>query len=111
MHCSFGDYTAREYLWQMNGFRGMRAHDIAVVIGTDSRLPDELVQRFMQRCCGGGEERSTHGGHLDLAQQIIINSRIANAKFDAFKVAVYLALIGVVPAPFTLVIAVAMDKL
>lgn len=44
VHCSFGDYPAREYLWQINGFRGMRAWDIAKVIGVDPTLPDTLVQ-------------------------------------------------------------------
>jgi uncharacterized protein (TIGR03086 family) len=44
VHCSFGDYPAREYLWQINGFRGMRAWDIAKVIGVDPTLPDNLVQ-------------------------------------------------------------------
>lgn len=43
VHCSFGDFTAREFLWQINGFRGLRAHDIAQVIGIDSTLPDDLV--------------------------------------------------------------------
>jgi uncharacterized protein (TIGR03086 family) len=44
VHCSFGDFAAREYLWQINMFRGLRAHDIAKAIGADSRLPDELVE-------------------------------------------------------------------
>ena len=44
MHCSFGDFSAREYFWQINGFRGLRAHDLALVIGVEPRLPDELVQ-------------------------------------------------------------------
>ena len=44
VHLSFGDYTAREYFWQINGFRALRAHDIAQVIGTDTKLPDDLVQ-------------------------------------------------------------------
>ncbi|MGH9205916.1 MAG: hypothetical protein ACRD1G_05070, partial [Acidimicrobiales bacterium] len=35
VHCSFGDFPAREYFWQINGFRGLRAHDIARVIGID----------------------------------------------------------------------------
>ncbi len=43
-HLSFGDYTIREYFWQINSFRGLRAHDIARVIGVDPDLPDELVQ-------------------------------------------------------------------
>lgn len=44
VHCSFGDFSAREYFWQINGFRGLRTHDLALVIGVESRLPDELVQ-------------------------------------------------------------------
>src|SRR5215212_1357435 len=42
VHCSFGDYPAREYFWQINGFRALRAHDIAEVIGVDCALPPEL---------------------------------------------------------------------
>jgi uncharacterized protein (TIGR03086 family) len=44
VHTSFGDYPAREYLIQITSFRGMRAHDIAKVIGRDPILPGELVQ-------------------------------------------------------------------
>jgi uncharacterized protein (TIGR03086 family) len=44
VHCSFGDYPAREYFWQINGFRGLRAWEIAKVIGVDPTLPDDLVQ-------------------------------------------------------------------
>ncbi|HVC42284.1 MAG TPA: hypothetical protein VND54_09940 [Candidatus Saccharimonadales bacterium] len=44
VHCSFGDYPAREYFWQINGFRGLRAWEIAKVIGIDATLPDDLVQ-------------------------------------------------------------------
>lgn len=44
VHCSFGDYTAREYFWQINNFRALRAYDIARVIGVDTRLPDDLVR-------------------------------------------------------------------
>lgn len=44
VHCSFGDFTTREYVWQITSFRGLRAHDLAQVIGVDSRLPDDLVQ-------------------------------------------------------------------
>ena len=44
VHCSFGDYPAREYFWQINGFRGIRAWEIAKVIGIDPTLPDDLVQ-------------------------------------------------------------------
>jgi uncharacterized protein (TIGR03086 family) len=44
VHCSFGDFTAREYFWQINMFRGLRARDIARVIGVDAGLPAGLVQ-------------------------------------------------------------------
>ena len=44
VHCSFGDFPAREYFWQINMFRGMRARDIAKLIGADTKLPDDLVQ-------------------------------------------------------------------
>lgn len=44
VHCSFGDFTAREYFWQINTFRTLRAHDIAKVIGVDATLPADLVQ-------------------------------------------------------------------
>jgi uncharacterized protein (TIGR03086 family) len=44
VHCSFGDFSARDYLTQTTMFRGMRAHDIARVIGVEPNLPTELVQ-------------------------------------------------------------------
>jgi len=53
VHCSFGDFPAREYFWQINLFRAARAHDIAKVIGVDATLPDDLVQ-------GVWEEISPH---------------------------------------------------
>lgn len=56
VHCSFGDFTAREYLWQINSFRGLRAHDIAEVIGVDSRLPDDLVQGLWDEISPRAEE-------------------------------------------------------
>jgi uncharacterized protein (TIGR03086 family) len=44
VHTSFGDFPAREYFWQTNYFRGLRANDIARVIGADPTLPDDLVE-------------------------------------------------------------------
>lgn len=44
VHCSFGDFPVREYFWQINSFRALRAHDLARVIGVDADLPEELVQ-------------------------------------------------------------------
>ena len=56
VHCSFGDFPAREYLWQVNGFRGLRAHDIAELIGVDSSLPPDLVQGLWEEIHPHAEE-------------------------------------------------------
>ncbi len=56
VHCSFGDFPAREYLWQVNGFRGLRAHDIAKVIGASTKLPEELVQGLWEEIEPHAEE-------------------------------------------------------
>jgi uncharacterized protein (TIGR03086 family) len=61
VHCSFGDYTAREYFWQINQFRGLRAYDIAQVIGVDPRLPDELVQGMWDEVSPHAEEWRSYG--------------------------------------------------
>jgi uncharacterized protein (TIGR03086 family) len=56
VHCSFGDSTAREYFWQINLFRGLRAHDIARLIGVNDRLPDALVQGMWDEITPHAEE-------------------------------------------------------
>jgi uncharacterized protein (TIGR03086 family) len=56
VHCSFGDFPARGYLWQTNMFRGLRAHDIAKVIGADYALPEELVQGIWDEISPNAEE-------------------------------------------------------
>lgn len=44
VHTSFGDFATREYFWQINSFRGLRAHDIARIVGVEADLPDDLVE-------------------------------------------------------------------
>jgi uncharacterized protein (TIGR03086 family) len=44
VHTSFGDFSARDYLMQTTYFRGLRAYDIAHVIGVDPELSQELAQ-------------------------------------------------------------------
>lgn len=56
VHCSFGDFTAREYFWQINSFRGLRAHDIAGVIGVSADLPLDLVQGMWDEISPHAEE-------------------------------------------------------
>jgi uncharacterized protein (TIGR03086 family) len=55
-HLSFGDYSVREYFWQINSFRALRAHDIAAVIGVDASLPAELVQGVWDEVSPHAEE-------------------------------------------------------
>jgi hypothetical protein len=55
-HLSFGDYTVREYFWQINQFRALRAHDIARVVGVDPALPPELVQGIWDEVSPHAEE-------------------------------------------------------
>ncbi len=56
VHCSFGDFMAREYFWQINMFRGLRARDIARLIGVNDRLPDALVQGIWDEIAPHAEE-------------------------------------------------------
>jgi uncharacterized protein (TIGR03086 family) len=56
VHCSFGDFPAREYFWQINSFRALRAHDIAAVLGIDVQLPQELVQAIWDEISPHAEE-------------------------------------------------------
>ncbi len=56
VHSSFGDFPVREYLWQTNMFRGLRAHDIARVLGIATRLPDALVQGLWEELAPIAEE-------------------------------------------------------
>lgn len=56
VHCSFGDFTAQAYFWQINSFRALRAHDIAKAIGVDATLPEELVQGVWEEVSPRAEE-------------------------------------------------------
>ena len=56
VHCSFGDFPARHYFWQINQFRALRAHDIAKVIGADPTLPEDLVGGIWEEVSPHAEE-------------------------------------------------------
>lgn len=60
-HLSFGDFTVREYFWQINQFRALRTHDIAQVIGVDGALPAALVQGVWDEVSPHAEEWRTMG--------------------------------------------------
>lgn len=44
LHFSYGDFPARDGLWHVISFRGLRAVDLARVIGVDDTLDADLVQ-------------------------------------------------------------------
>ena len=50
-HLSFGDYPVREYFWQINSFRALRAHDIARA----DRRRGRAARRAGPRCLGRGQ--------------------------------------------------------
>ena len=60
-HLSFRDYSVREYFWQINHFRGLRAHDIAQVIGVEAALPAALVHGMWDEVSPHAEEWRTIG--------------------------------------------------
>jgi hypothetical protein len=60
-HLSFGEYPIREYLWQINFFRGVRAYEISRLIGTDPSLPPTLVQGLWNEVSPNAEEWRTIG--------------------------------------------------
>ena len=79
VHTSFGAYSAREYLWQINTFRGLRAHDLAEVIGVDSTLPEDLVQGLWDEIAPHAEEwRSigVFGPRIDVAEDAPLQERL-----------------------------------
>jgi hypothetical protein len=44
VHLSYGDFSAHDYLQHITSFRAFRFHDIATLIGADTKMPDDFVQ-------------------------------------------------------------------
>ena len=44
VHCSWGDVTTDDYLWQLNIARTIGAHDVANVIGVDDGISEEQAR-------------------------------------------------------------------
>ncbi len=55
-HLSYGIFPAKEYLKHITSFRGLRAHDIAKVIGVDATLDPQLVQGMWDEFAPEAEE-------------------------------------------------------
>ena len=55
-HLSFGDFSIREYLWQINSFRGLRVHDISKALGLDVSMSPALVRGLWDEISPRAEE-------------------------------------------------------
>lgn len=79
VHCSFGDFRAQEFLWQANYFRGIRAHDIAAVIGADTTLPTALVRELWSELSPHAEQWrdiGVFGPAVDVAADAPLQDRL-----------------------------------
>lgn len=61
VHCSFGDYSAREYFWQINSYRALRAYDLARALDLEVTLPEQLVQGVWDEVSPVAEEWRSYG--------------------------------------------------
>lgn len=48
VHCSYGDVPTWDYFWQLNVARSVTAHDVAVLLGLDSPLSEELSKAMWE---------------------------------------------------------------
>lgn len=48
VHWSYGDFPAHDGLWHVTSFRGLRAVDLARVIGVDDTLDPDLVREMWE---------------------------------------------------------------
>jgi uncharacterized protein (TIGR03086 family) len=48
VHLTYGDFPAREYLWHITVFRGLRSFELNRLIGADTAMPEELVRGLWQ---------------------------------------------------------------
>jgi uncharacterized protein (TIGR03086 family) len=56
VHLSYGDYPAREYLWHITSFRGLRSFDVARFIGVDTTMSADLAQGLWDEIAPHAEE-------------------------------------------------------
>ncbi|HWD09754.1 MAG TPA: hypothetical protein VHA57_11755 [Actinomycetota bacterium] len=56
VHLSYGDFPAAQYLKHITSFRGFRSYDIAKLIGTDTTMPDGLIEALFQLVVPNVEE-------------------------------------------------------
>jgi len=48
VHCGYGDVPVWDYFWQLNVARSLAAHDIALHLGAESTLTEELARAMWE---------------------------------------------------------------
>ena len=79
VHCSFGDFSARDYLLQTNMFRGLRSYDFAKVLGLETRLPAPLVGGLWEELAPIAEEWRAigiFGPKIDVPEDAPLQARL-----------------------------------
>ncbi len=61
LHWTYGDYPARDGIWHVISFRGLRAVDLARVLGVDDQLDPELVRAMWDELEPHAEQWRTMG--------------------------------------------------
>jgi len=78
-HLSFGDFTVREYFWQITQFRTFRAYEFAALIGADTTLPVDLVSGVWEQLLPNVEqwrEIGVFGSKIDVPDEAPLQDRL-----------------------------------
>ena len=85
VHCSFGDVTAADYLWQLNIARCFLAHEIAMALGSRAcPLPEDLAKGMYDGTSPNAEQWRSVGvfraplpypdGHVSWRDQFLLTA-------------------------------------
>jgi hypothetical protein len=78
-HLTYGEYLTSEYLKHITLFRGMRAYDLAKVLGFDTTLPTDLVQGMWNEFLPEAEEwrkMGVFGPKVDVPESAPLQDRL-----------------------------------
>lgn len=79
VHWSYGDFPLRDGLWHVISFRGLRAIDLARVIGVDDSLDPDLVRAMWDEFEPHAEQwraMGVFGPKVDVAQDAPLQERL-----------------------------------
>jgi uncharacterized protein (TIGR03086 family) len=79
VHWSYGDFAARDGLWHVISFRGLRAIDLARVLGVDDQLDPELIQAMWDEFLPNAEtwrQMGVFGPAIDVPEDAPLQARL-----------------------------------